>query len=250
MSQAMYISCSGALVQEKRLEVLANNISNINTVGFKEDRPTFRVYLPASPGFIKGSPHQIALISGKPQFLPSCPPINSYVEFDGIKTNFSPGQMKHTGNALDLALNGDGFFSIETPQGIRYTRQGNFTLNQEKLLVTPEGLAVLGKRGKIIINGKDIVVDSEGRILVDGNLVDTLKIVDFTQPYPLKNSGIGNRAGEVEIKQGFLELSNVNTIRMMTGMIEALRAYEAYQKVIQSVDEATSKTINEVGRVA
>ncbi len=256
MSESIYTAASGAIVQQIRLEVLSNNLANINTVGFKEDRTVFRSYLPGSLPPEGGSP-EVTLISGGQQ----APLNNIQVAFEGTMTNFSPGHQKYTGNALDLALNGKGFFCVQTPEGTQYTRKGNFSLNKEGMLVTQEGLTVMGNGGEIKIDGQNIVVDAKGNITVDGKQTDTIKIVDFPKPYPLKKVGdtmfalmdpgvIENNAEEIKISQGFVELSNVVAIRVMTEMIEVLRAYESYQKVIKSVDDVTSKAINEVARLA
>ncbi|MCK5643913.1 MAG: flagellar hook-basal body protein, partial [Gammaproteobacteria bacterium] len=178
------------------------------------------------------------------------------------RTDFSPGQLKQTGNAFDLAIDGNGFFCIQTPGGVQYTRKGNFTLNHEGVLANQEGLPVLGNGGKIkFIDGKDFIVDKEGNISIDGEEIDTLKIVNFAVPHSLKKVGntlfaptgpgiIEEKAEGFGINQGFIELSNVNAIRVMLEMIEVLRGYESYKKVIQSVDDVTSKAINEVGQLA
>lgn len=246
MSGAIQLIAAGKIFYEKKLAVLANNISNINTVGFKTDQ-AFRL------SDLNGNPERNS-ISGKQQILFPILPF-------GTKTDFSSGPVKQTSNALDLALGGNGFFCIETPEGVQYTRKGNFTLNEKGLLVTQQGLPVLGERGEIEINGTDFVVDGQGNVAVDGNTVDTIKIVDFPQPYALKKSGNSlfaltdpdiaeNKAERVEVRQGFLEFSNVDAIKMMTEMIEVLRGYEAYQKIIQSIDDTNSKAINDVGRLA
>ncbi len=259
MSQTMYVAASGALVHQMRLEVLTNNLANINTVGFKEDRSSFRTFLPASSVAAKGSAEG-ALISGG-RGVTGQQRANVYVSFAGTRTSFSQGELRNTGNPTDLALDGKGFFSIETPDGTQYTRKGNFTLNQDGVLVTQEGLPVLGESGRISVGNRTFNVDQEGNIWVDGNQMGTLKIVDFPQPralekvgntmFTLKDPGVGeNRAEGVKVRQGFVELSNVGVIRMMAEMIEVLRAYESYQKVIHAISEANSKTVNEVGRLA
>lgn len=246
MSGAIQLIGAGEIFYEKKLAVLANNISNINTVGFKADQ-AFRL------SDLNGNPERSS-ISGKQQILFPILPF-------GTKTDFSSGPVKHTSNALDLALEGNGFFCIKTPEGVQYTRKGNFTFNEEGLLVTQEGLSVLGERGEIEINGKDFVVDGQGNVMVDENQVDTIKIVDFPQPYALKKGGNSlfaltdpdiaeNKAEGVEVRQGFVEFSNVDAIKMMTEMIEVLRGYETYQKIIQSIDDINSKAINDVGRLA
>ena len=246
MSGAIQLIAAGGTLYEKKLDVIANNISNINTVGFKADQ-AFRL------SDLNGNPERNS-ISGKQQILFPILPF-------GTKTDFSSGPVKHTGNALDLALKGNGFFCIETPEGVQYTRKGNFTLNEKGLLVTQQGLPVLGEKGKIEIDGTNFVVDGQGNLVVDGNTVDTIKIVDFPQPYPLKKGGnslfvltdpdiAANKTERVEVQQGFLEFSNVDAIKMMTEMIEVLRGYEAYQKIIQSMDDTNSKAINDIGRLA
>lgn len=251
MNQAMHEIVAGSLAQEMRLDVLANNISNINTVGFKGDTVTFRVSNLSESK--KGGPEG-GFFSSKTRISPSSLPFGAF-------TDFSSGQLKLTGNPLDLALDGNGFFCVETPEGIQYTRKGNFTFNEEGLLVTQDGLPVLGETGNISIDGQDVRVDAEGNIEVDGNQVDTIKIVDFSQRYPLKktsnalfapvNAGITeNKAEGVKVRQGFVELSNVDAVKMMTEMIDVLRGYQSYQKVIQSLNDITLKSINEVGRLA
>lgn len=251
MNQAMHEIVSGFLVQEIRLEVLANNMSNINTSGFKGDSVFFQVSdLSESK---KNNPQEDSISGMSRNSFPGLP--------FGTFTNFSEGQLKSTGNPLDLALDGNGFFCVETPEGLQYTRKGNFTLNEEGVLVSQEGLPVLGEAGEITIDSPNFNIDDQGNIEVDGNRVDTIKIIDFSQPYPLKkvadtsfvlnDPGIsGNKPEDVKVRQGFLECSNVDAIKMMTEMIDVLRGYESYQKVIQSLNDITLKSINEVGRLA
>jgi flagellar basal-body rod protein FlgG len=244
-----------------RLDVLSNNLSNIGTVGFKEDRTVFRAYLPASPNPIDET-LQTTLMSEDPTTLESYQVSNALVAFEGTRTDFSPGQLKQTGNAFDLAIDGNGFFCIQTPGGVQYTRKGNFTLNDEGVLANQEGLPVLGNGGEIkFVDGKEFFVDKEGNISIDGEEIDTLKIVNFDDPDLLKKVGntlfestdpnmIEEKAENFNLNQGFIELSNVDAIRVMLEMIEVLRGYESYKKAIQSVDDITSKAINEVGQLA
>jgi len=251
MSEALYTATSGAIAQQMRLETLSNNLSNINTVGFKGDRASFRASYAQE---LKRDNTENASVSREVQMPSTSLPFGTY-------TDFSSGQVRQTGNNLDIALEGDGFFCVKTPNGIQYTRAGNFTINQEQTLVTQQGFPVLGNGGIIKIDDNSIIVDGEGNIVMDGNQVDTLKIVDFPRPYRLEKTGDtlfvplapgtkGNKPEGVKVQQGFVENSNVSAVSMMMEMIEALRGYESYQKIIRSVDEITSKAINEVGRVA
>jgi len=240
MDAGLYTVAFSAVKQQMRLDVIANNLANINTSGFKADMSDCLVSDPAK------FDQKIALDSGKQA--------ESMIDF-------TQGNIKSTGNALDLALSGGGFFCIETPDGIQYTRKGNFTLNKEGILVTQEGLPVLGDGGKISIDGLNVVVDDKGNILVDEDLSGKIKLVDFSDPSRLAKAGdslfapVGSDVAEAEakgvtVRQGFLERSNVNAVKVMTEMIDALRGYESYQKVMQSMNDVTLKTINDVGRLA
>ena len=249
MSGGIYMSAAGAMAYEKRMQVISNNLANINTSGFKKDKGHFLII--ESPDSIKEDLEKKSISTGKQQ-----PPL--WLQFETI-TDFSAGPMKHTGNPFDLALEGDGFFCIKTEQGTQYTRNGNFSLDQDGMLVTMDGLPVLGEGGPINIEGDTFTVGVKGNISVDGNLVDTIKIVGFEKPDALEKTEnslfaiadkneVESKAENTGVSQGFIELSNVNAIRMMTEMIEVLRGYESYQKAIKTADEANAKAINDVGR--
>jgi flagellar basal-body rod protein FlgF len=241
---------SGARAQELRLEVLSNNMANVNTVGFKEDK-VFRIPSMLSSG-VENIPS--ASINDLPLNYSSLPV--------GTYTNFEQGHLKATGNALDLALDGEGFFSVQTPNGIQYTRKGNFVLNSNENLVTLEGYPVMGKGGGTIqISGKEAVIDSNGAIIVDGVEVDSLKIVDFTNKKGLLKNGDslyspidpndqGVPAEKALVQQGYIEASNVDSIKMMTEMIDVIRGYESYQKVLQSINDNNGKAVNDLGKIS
>lgn len=247
----MYLAASGAILQQLKLEILANNVANVNTSGYKEDLPIFRLYDDTPTDQNLDNNNQTHRL--KQEISPYAPPF-------AVRTNFSTGSIRSTGNPLDLALNGNGFFTVQTAEGVRYTRQGNFRLNENGVLVTQNGDSVLGQGSEIIIDGREITVGSDGTIEVDGDIIDQLRLVhfdDLTQLQKVSHTmfkpadGLGPdielNADDTTVNQGFLELSNVNAIRAMTDMIEALRVSEAYQKVIHSADDATSKVINGVG---
>lgn len=251
MSGGMYVAASGAMLQQMRMDVLSNNLANASTAGFKADNIIFREFDPSLP---QESPHTLPGDTGMQGLSPYTPP------FD-YKTDFTPGPSKMTANPLDVAISGEGFFAVQTPAGEQYTRQGGFQLSGEGTLVTSQGYPVLGQRGEIEVDNGRVVIDEAGNISVDGEIIDTLKVVDFTQPYPLKKTGdtlfIPENenvqpmdAGNFSIRQGYLELSNVNTVRAMTEMIESLRVFESYQKAIRTADDMNAKAVNEVGKVA
>ncbi len=257
MSGSIYMAATGALAYEKRLQLLANNLANANTVGFKKDRGRFRAFDLSEAISSKTLPVK----SGQPQAAEYWMAYSTY-------TDFSAGGMKKTGGPFDLALSGNGFFCVQTPDGVQYTRRGDFTVNADEVLVTQDGWPVLGQGGEIQIKltkpsdeKREFSVSEDGFVTVDGSQVDRLRIVDFTQSHALEKAGHNyyralqpNALEELDeglkVSQGFLELSNVDTIRMMTEMIEVLRGYESYQKMMRSVDDMNAKLISDVGRSA
>jgi len=221
----IYQAIRGSLVQGRRFDIITNNLANVGTTGFKKDTLIFDQTLQ-----------------------------------EYVKTDLSQGSLRLTGNPLDIAVEGDGFFEIETPRGIRYTRSGNFCLNADGVLVTKNGAPVLGKNGSILIGKGDITIDTQGQIKVDEKVVDTLSVVRFVRPERLRKEGLSYcvyngdqneivKPEKVLVKQGCLEESNVMVVEEMTKMIETLRTYESYQKIIQTFDETSNKAINDVGRV-
>lgn len=244
----MYLAAAGALVQQMRLEMLANNVANINTVGYKGEKSVFRVPKEAP------SAEELPSEEGSQSLSPYAPPFSTMVDF-------SQGALHQTGNPLDVALNGEGFFNVQTPDGIQYTRQGSFTLNTDGVLVTQDGYPVLGEGGEITIEGGTVEIDELGGVYADGDEVGRLQVTAFANNDRLEKAGnarfvsndpamAGNRPENTTVRQGHLESANVNPVQAMTEMIETSRAFEAYQKVIQSADEATEKSINNVGKVA
>ena len=176
------------------------------------------------------------------------------------RTEFSTGPLRETGNALDFALEGRGFFVIRSEGGDRLTRAGTFTRSAEGVLSTPDGAAVLGIDGRPIAlpeRGR-IAVDEQGNLSIDDAQVATLRIVDTQELERLRKEG-GTRfvapadleltaAQGVTVRQGVIELSNVNPILTLVEMIDALRVYEAAQRSARSVDDTLRRAVNEVGR--
>jgi len=257
--EAIYVAASGALVQESRLEVLSNNLANINTTGFKEDRAVFSNYLPGDQVRITSTDPNLEF-TGDPETLFPYLQSSTQVQFEGTQTSFDQGQLKMTGNPLDFAISGNGFFCVEDADGnTKYTRNGTFALNENGTLVTQNGLTVLGRSGNdITLESADVLVDEKGHISVDGDPIDTLKIVDFDKPHPLVKAGdtlfspVNDTVSEItaenfNVRHGFIELSNVNPVKIMTEMIEVHRAFESYQKIMRTMDETVSQSLNEIG---
>ncbi len=251
MSNAISDAVRGALYQEMRLAVLSNNLANINTIGFKKDNIVFQA--DSAEPYVSSEYLTAQNPAGDPENVFAGFPAKTFIDF-------SQGQIEATGNPLDIALNSNGFFCIETPDGTQYTRKGNFKLNENNELCTQDGYPVLGEGGKIIISGADFSVGAKGVVQSNGNTVDTIKIVDFKRDSLLKkgngffvkiNDDVKDiPVGEVEIIQGYVERSNVNAVKMMTEMIDTLRGFETYQKIIQYLNENNSKAITELGQTA
>jgi flagellar basal-body rod protein FlgF len=232
MANSISIIAHECIRQINRLDSVTNNIANVDTPGFKAEE----LY------FLRGGP------SGESKLRQI------------IVTNYSPGVMQKTDNVLDLAIQGEGFFVIQTKNGLAYTRDGRFTLNKDKHLATQDGSYVLGRSGKIAIPGDNIQISENGVIKVDGNEVDTLKIVDFRNLSALNRLGRGlyqdpdgsaepSIRKNPEIQSGYLELSNVQAVREMVEMINIQRSFESYQKVMQAIQDQDKLSTNRVGKL-
>jgi len=222
-------------LQDTAFHSIVNNLSNIQTPGFKKDFAVFHSMVSQSAEGLK------RFISNE------------------TKTSFQQGDLQRTGNDFDLAIEGEGFFKVRTPHGFRYTRAGNFRLNKEKVLTSGDGFPVMGTRGELVLNGQKIVVEKDGTLKMDGSEVDRIARVTFPDLQSLKKEGQGlfrvetfqeeQENPEGEITQGQLEASNINSVEEMVKLIDALRTYESCLKMIQSQDEIDSKAANELGRV-
>jgi flagellar basal-body rod protein FlgG len=235
MLNGIFSNFSGKFVNGRRLEIISNNIANVSTPGFKVSRPVFNDFTGEDE-----SGHEMLQ--------------NTYVSMYDSYLNFAAAPLLETGSNLDFAIEGEGFFVVSTKDGPMYTRNGKFTINQEKKLVTAEGFPVLGKGGEINIDGKEINVENDGSVFIDKSFVDVIKIVDFEDKKYIRNYGknlfINTKEGSAEIipenstiRQGYYEASNVDIMREMIEMIQTVRAYEAYTKVDQSLDDTLGKLI-------
>lgn len=246
MISGLYTAASGFMARMEALDATTNNLANANTTGYKAARPTFESYLAAS----QSEPGAMPLLRESQ---------NNVVRVSGIAVDRSDGVHQATGNPLDLALEGNGFFAVQTPAGVRYTRNGSFELDKENRLINRQGFPVMGEGGPIAITGERITIDKTGGISVDGSPLTKLQLVEFKDPKGLVkegemlfNAAPGNTtapARGISVKQGYLETSNVNVFREMIELVEGGRAAESYQKMIQAIDEIVNKAVNEVGRV-
>lgn len=255
MNRGIYPILSGAIAHERRMQVFANNMANVNTPGFKQDEQAFKSILPrVQMGFpAAGQPHTLAN-----QILtkPFGPAERVYAAPHALKTTYDAGRIRLTGNPLDLAIQGRGFFEVQTPQGTRFTRNGMLSLDNQRRLVTNLGYPVMGIKGEIKIPPGTMEVTPEGEIRVEGKSVARIKVMDFPDDQmPQKYaegmfvSDKGVVAKNPSIQVGHIEESNVNSIGEMVKMIEGMRGYESAQKLIQTLDRMAEVAIQDVGRV-
>jgi len=253
MYTGLYAAVSGSLAHEKRLAILTNNLANANTVGFKADRPVFQVEpLPKVVGPLAVSEASPAVLTTLDRFEGRD---GAQTRLSAMHTSFTQGDLRPTGNPLDVALEGRGFFAVQTADGVAYTRQGTFSLNPESVVVTAQGLPVLGDKGPLRLPQGKIEIDATGQVRAGGTVVDRLRVVDFTQPYALEKQGdslfrlVGPEPPQTTkavIRQGAIETANVEPVRLLVAVIETSRAYEAYQKVIQAFNDTAGRAVNDI----
>jgi flagellar basal-body rod protein FlgG len=246
MISGLYTAASGMAAFQTKLDVLANNLANVDTPGFKADLFTL-VPSGTSPLDTDGA----------------ASPTGS-VEPGQTALDLSPGVLKHTGNPLDLAIAGPGLFAVETGQGVAYTRAGNFSRSAEGFLVTPEGFRVLGTNGPIRLPEQGVSVDARGQVsastgteaartegqlrIVVGPALGSLTKVGANLYVPTDGAGAPRDLAEPTIVQGALEASNVNVVRSMVEMLATMRSFEAYQKTIQAIDQTAGQAAGDLGR--
>lgn len=249
MNSGMYAALTGNINAMKRLDVVANNLANTNTAGFKKDRLTFETLLNNA-----NASQQVSGNDATPVF-----------SGDRFFTDYTAGPIQQTGNPLDVAIEGEGFFVVSTPQGEAYTRQGSLRQDPGGRLVTADGYPF---SPEIIIPNRatQITIGSNGSIsaIMPGETapvtVGTLQVVDFPKPYALQKvastlfvptdpQAVPQPAPNITISQGSLEGSNVSAISEMVQMIEANRYFDACAKVVKSFDDLAAKAANEMGKV-
>lgn len=271
MIRGWYTAASGMNAQQKRLDAVSNNLANVDTTSYKRDItvsknfPELLLRRMNDDGVYKNA-------FGSADAAPIIGKIGLGVELNELFTDFEQGSLKQTSSPSDMALEGSGFFVVETPYGERYTRNGNFTVGVEGFLLTKEGYPVLGENGRIFLQDMEYTVNKNGEIFAkqlgdndaDSVLVDRLRIVMFENPRYITKQGSSlymdspvsgpaipaEGAARPTVTQGFIEASNVNVVNEMVRMIEINRAYEAGQKTIQSEESMVSRLWNEVVRIS
>lgn len=277
----IWVPLSGQIAQQRKVETIANNIANANTAGYKKDRLVFKEHLTA---LTKGM-EDIDIPSKEfspDDFYHTQGAENALVKVDGSYTDFEQGSLQPTNNPLDLALFGKGFFEVLTPNGVRYTRKGNFTVSKDGELVTDRGFKLLSvpqasgsqggddaasiqadndpaSRAIRIPPGTKLSISKEGEVFTNQGVIGKVSVVEFNDLHALRKQGSAlfiNNANDnlkrenvtTTVNQGFMEGSNVNAIHEMSELIKAHRHFENIQKAISTYDSISGKAANDISK--
>ena len=247
MIRGIYSSASGMMAEMTRTDATANNLANANTTGYKKDVAVSKDF--ASVMITRINDGQNTDIGS----------LGRGTVIDEIAVDQEAGAIRTTGNDLDMAVDGKGYFAVQTPNGVRYTRNGTFTRSSQGELVTQDGYQVLGQYGAPIrLTDTKFVVNANGAVFNNGIQTGQLQVVDFADERQLTKEGAslfvaaGNaqqQPASGSVRQGTLETSNVNVVAEMVNLITGYRAYETNSKAVQAHDQLLDKAVNEVGKV-
>jgi len=257
MVKGLFTSYTGMANEQKRLDIIANNLANAATVGYKEENVVSQSFDSMLTLKVKDASEAF-----------NNRPIGNMslgVKLGEVYTNFQQGSLRQTSNTYDLALDGKGFFTLKVVdkagnESLQYTRNGSFTMTKDGYIVDGDGNRLMGDAGEIIVppEAGNVVIDATGAIYADGAYIDTLQIADFEDyKYLIKAGdtrykaldGASLTVSNAKVNQGYTEQSNVNVVSEMVEMISITRAYEANQKAIKSIDQTLELAANSVGKV-
>ncbi|MGL5955143.1 MAG: flagellar hook-basal body protein [Brevinema sp.] len=276
MVKGLYTGASGMLALQESINSIAQNLANVNTDGYKRETAIMKAF-PEMLARRINDDGQVKFPLGSYDKAPIAGKIGTGVEYNESYIRFEQGSLLQTDAQFDFALEGDGFFTVETPHGIRYSRNGKFTISGDGYVVDNNGNYLLGTEGRLQVARNNFKVDKEANILINPTIpynqfttlvgnewtpeqsLGKLKIVNFKHPRYLvregthlyaesKFSGEAQNLDNPKVLQGFLEKSNVQPVDEMVRMIEVQRLYEANQKVIQTEDEMLNHAVNKVLR--
>jgi len=258
MVRGLYTGWTGMFNEQKRLDVISNNLANSSTVGYKKEGVTSQSFDDVYTIKIRDE-----TVNNRDEYIGN---MSLGVKIGEVYTDYEQGAFRETGNTYDLAIEGKGFFTIEYTDkngdvSTRYTRAGQFHMTQEGYVVNSDGHHLLNESGdwlQVSVDAADVYIDEYGNIYEDNEAVDKITLVDFedydylkkfadTMYMPVEGAEQIEAAGIV--RQGFMEQSNVNVVTEMVQMINITRAYEANQKVIKAMDSTLDMSVNSVGKV-
>lgn len=252
MLRGLYIAGTGMILQRQRMNVVTNNLTNVETTGYKKDGVAPQSFEDVMISRLRDYPSLEGNQVG---------PLTYGAYSDEVYTDFTQGPLEQSYRMEDLALEGEGFFVVNTPNGVRYTRAGDFFVNPNGYLVTQDGNYVLSTNNTPLLVGQgDFAVAQDGTVTNAGGVrVGQLRLVNFANTDNLRKDGnnlytvVNNEAAlpanNVSVRQGYLENSNVDTAREMVDMMEIYRSYEINQRIVRMTDETLGKAVSEIGRV-
>ena len=240
MDSGYYAACAGLAAQTQALELVANNLANLGTAGYRGQQAVFRSLMTGDDARVAGN------------FLNAA--VNDFGVLGGSRIDLTPGSLTATGNPLDLGVAGPGFLAVQSAQGIVYTRNGGFHLTPAGQLVTAEGDKVLGTQGPITLPNGAVAVSADGTVSVNGNVVAQLRVAEFSPATPLE--AVGNAlysapAGSElapassSIRQGMLENSNVSPVEGAVQLITIQRNAEMMQRSLSLFDSQFNQTASQ-----
>jgi flagellar basal-body rod protein FlgG len=252
----MYIAASGMLAEEAAQQVVAQNLANASTTGYKEDIPIFRSF----------EENLISFADGNGSVQDQVGALGSGAEMQNTVTDLAQGPLIKTENPLDIAPVGNAFMAVQTPGGTRYTRDGALTISSSGTLVqTASGFSILDTAGrpiKVAVNATDLRIDPDGSVRAGKQILGRLGLYSITNEMRPQKIGSNlyatatpppaldvTRDPSSGVRGGYIEGSNVNIVKEMVTMIAGLRAYEANQKTVQGHDNMDDKCVNQVGRL-
>ena len=236
MNSALYAACAGLVARTQALDTIAANVANSSSNGFRGQQNVF--------GTVLASAHHHRLSTMNQA-------TNSYGVLSSTHLDQTAGSMTRTGNDLDLAIEGSGFFKVQTPTGVAYTRNGAFQVGSTGTLTTATGDPVLGESGPIVVPQGKLAISNDGTISVNGALAGKLKLVSFAPSTQLTSRGNGDYAApasaeqpaaDSRIQQGALESSNVSPVEGIVQLISAQRSAESMRHVLTMIDSEMDKT--------
>ena len=227
MDSGFYSAFTALAARMQSLDLVANNLANANTVGYKAQKEFYRAF-----DYSLNNNTRLTSVNQA---------INNFGMLGGARIDLSAGTLQTTGNDTDLAIDGSGFFSVQTKSGVRYTRNGNFRLNAQRQLVDEQGNGVIGEQGPITLPDGKLTISDDGTVSVDGAIVDKLQVVDFAPGTPIVPEGNADftapagsaaPATSAQVRQGMLESSNSDPVSSAVALIDLQRNAEMVQRAL------------------
>jgi len=252
MIRGLYLAGTGMVIQRSRMDVITNNITNVDTLGYKKDMLLSRSF----EDMLIDRMNDPSIVNQ----TTTVGPLGTGVHIDEMTIAFGQGTPEQISISTDLCLVGDGFFVVNTPEGERYTRAGNFSVDVNGNLVDSQGNYVQGTNGNITVTNENFLIKENGEIwdLETDAQVGTLRMVEFEDVQQLRKTGgnmftiFGNmqpqEAENTKVMQGYIETSNVNIAQEMVDMIITNRAYESSQQAVKMIDQTLNRTVNDIAR--